>query len=258
MEFQNQKSAMFELRHLASADCHSILLHGVAGCGKSWLSKKYQAFINATDFIQLDAKMQDIKDFISTVNLYDTKSVVCIENIDCGVDGVSQAILKLLEEPPENIYLIVTARYAKNVPNTILSRVSTVFIPRFKFDDLMLYAKEKHGMKAESMKEDLSIFCKNPNDVDFIMSLSPSDLDYLKNLSDHINSKNPVATTVWKIQSLPSGTKIPIDFIIRSLYYGIGERFKPIVLQYESDIDSGVPNHVILSAMILNIKSRVL
>lgn len=258
MEFQNQKSAMFELKHLASADCHSILLHGVAGCGKSWLSKKYQALVNADDFIQLDAKMQEIKDFISTVNLYQTKAVVCIENIDCGVDGAAQAILKLLEEPPENIYIIVTARYAKNVPNTILSRVSTVFIPRFKFDDLILYAKEKHGLKAESMQSDISIFCKNPNDVDFLMSLSQSDIDYLKKLPEQISSKNPVATTVWKIQSLPSGTKIPMEFIIRSLYNGIGERFKPIVLQYESDIDSGVPNHVILSAMLLNIKARIL
>ena len=258
MEFQNQKSAMYELKHLASADCHSILLHGEAGCGKSWLSRKYQSMVKADDFIQLYAKMQDIKDFITNVYLYQTKAVVCIENIDCGVDGVAQAILKLLEEPPENIYLIVTARYARNVPNTILSRTSTVFVQQFKFDDLLLYAKEKYGLKAESLKQDLYLFCKNPNDVDYIMSLQQSELDYVKALPELISSKNPVATTVWKLQQLHSGAKIPMQFIIRSLYNGVADKFKPIVLQYESDIDSGVPNHVILSAMILNIKAKIL
>lgn len=258
MEFQNQKSAIYELKHLASADCHSILLHGESGCGKSWLSKKYQSMIKADDFIQLYAKMQDIKDFISNVYQFPSRAVVCIENIDCGVDGVAQAILKLLEEPPKNIYLIVTARHARNVPNTILSRTSTIFIQQFKFDDLLLYAKEKYGLKADSMKQDLYLFCKNPDDVDYIMSLQQNDLEYIKVLSDHISSKNPVATTVWKIQQLPSGTKIPMQFIIRSLYNGVSDKFKPIVLQYESDIDSGVPNHVILSAMILNIKSVIL
>lgn len=257
MVFHNQESAVSELKNLAKSDRHSILIHGVNGCGKTWLAKQYHLFVKADEYIILNSKIQDIKDFIPKVYDAEWKTVLCIENIDYGVDGVSQSLLKLFEEPPENLYIILTARNIKRVPTTILSRSAQVYVKGFRREDLMIYAKEKYGLKAESMKADIDVFCKNPSDIDFIFGLKSEDLEYVKTLSTLINSKNPVATSVWKMQSIPSGAKIPMHIILRSLYNTLNPECRDIVLQYDADIDSGVPNHVILSAMVLNLKSRM-
>lgn len=254
MEFKNQIEAVHELRSLASSGKQSILIHGESGCGKTYLAQMYHRFVGTSQFIQIGNTMHDIRDFI--MNAYDVneRTAVCIENVDVGSDGVSQAILKILEEPPKNIYIVITARNVKQIPVTILSRCSVVYVSHFRFDDLMRYAKANYGLRSESIKDDLKSLCKNPNDVDFIMSLQPQDFEYLKSISSIINDKTPIATASWKLQSFPSGTKIPIQMLIRSLYNSVPDQLKKLVIQYESDINSGIPNHVIISAIALNIK----
>lgn len=254
MEFKNQVEAIKELRSLASSCKQAILIHGESGCGKTYLAHMYHRFIHTNQFIQIGNTMQDIRDFIANAFDISERTTVCIENIDAGTDGVSQAILKILEEPPKNIYIVITARNVKKIPVTILSRCNEVYVSHFRFDDLMFYAKNQYGLKAESMRDDIKVLCKNPNDIDFIMNLQQQDFEYLKNVASIINEKTPIATASWKLQSFPSGSKIPIQMLIRSLYNSVPNDLKRIVIQYESDIDSGIPNHVIISAIALNLK----
>lgn len=258
MYFQNQETALSELQRISKSICRSILIHGEKNCGKTYLARQYAQMIKAADFITVDSKMLDIKEMISNIYTITSDAVVCIENLDCGVDGVAQAMLKIFEEPPSNIRIIITARDIKNVPATILGRCTSVYVKQFVFDDILRYAKEKYGLKAEHMKSDIETYCKSPSDVDFLMSLSDQDLEHLKSLPQLVDVKTPINTIIWKMQSFKDGVKIPIDYIIRSLYHGLNARMQKIVLQYEADIDSGVPNHVILSAMILNMKSVML
>lgn len=254
MEFKNQEEAVSMLKKASESDIHTILLHGESGCGKTYLARKYAKYVNAVDFAVITSKMDSVREFMDTVYDSDEKIVVCIENLDSAVSGVAQAILKFLEEPPKHVYIIVTARDVNAVPNTIISRSMMIYVPHFQFNQLMQYAKETHGLRADSIANDLKTYCRNPADVDFIMKLQDSDLWYLNDVYKYASGEYPIATITWKLQSFPSGEKIPIRMMIRSLYRSASDDKKRMILCYESDIGSGVPDHVILSAIIMNLK----
>lgn len=254
MEFRNQEESVSMLKRASESDAHSILIYGESGCGKTFLARKYAKFVNSADFAVITSKMDSVREFMDTVYDTDEKIVVCIENLDSAVSGVAQAILKFLEEPPKHVYIVVTARDINAIPDTIISRSMMVFVPHFQFDQLMQYAKENHGLRAESLTDDIRTYCRNPADIDFIMNLQDSDLWYLNDVYKYASGEYPIATITWKLQSFPSGEKIPIRMLIRSLYRSASDDKKRMILCYESDIGSGVPDHVILSAIIMNLK----
>jgi DNA polymerase III, gamma/tau subunits len=52
-----------------------------------------------------------------------TKKFVVLENVEDSSPGAKNSLLKLLEEPPENAYLILVSRNPEKLLDTILSRV---------------------------------------------------------------------------------------------------------------------------------------
>lgn len=72
-----------------------------------------------------------------TTNSDSDKKVLIIENADKMQESVSNALLKILEEPPENVIFILTAKHQKAIMPTILSRVRF-----YSFSDRTV---EQHG-----------------------------------------------------------------------------------------------------------------
>tara|TARA_B110000027_G_scaffold13952_1_gene13517 strand:+ start:15284 stop:16408 length:1125 start_codon:yes stop_codon:yes gene_type:complete len=63
--------------------------------------------------------------------------------------AAANAILKVVEEPPENtLYLMVTYRY-EDLLTTIISRLQRVTVPSFSQEDLTEYLVQNHGATAE-------------------------------------------------------------------------------------------------------------
>ena len=63
--------------------------------------------------------------------------------------AAANAILKVVEEPPENtLYLMVTYRY-EDLLTTIISRLQRVTVPSFAQEDLTEYLVQNHGATAE-------------------------------------------------------------------------------------------------------------
>ena len=63
--------------------------------------------------------------------------------------AAANAILKVVEEPPENtLYLMVTYRY-EDLLTTIISRLQRVTVPLFSQEDLTEYLVQNHGATAE-------------------------------------------------------------------------------------------------------------
>lgn len=61
------------------------------------------------------------------ISLSDGKKVVIIEKAERMLEGVRNALLKILEEPPENTVFILTTSKRNSVMPTILSRVRTYY-----------------------------------------------------------------------------------------------------------------------------------
>ena len=124
MNFVSQNTPTLQLMDLANSRHHSILIEGPQGCGKTYLAKQYAAMLNVSDFEVVKCSVDTIRDAIDETCKIKNDVVICLENLDDGVLSASYTILKFLEEPLPNVYIVVTCRNLKKVPDTIISRSS--------------------------------------------------------------------------------------------------------------------------------------
>ena len=96
------------------------------------------------------------------------KNTVIIENADRMLEGVRNALLKILEEPPENTVFILTACRRASVMPTILSRVRLYgFTERSREKQLEVIRKVYHD---EAFKGNIEEFLQG------YLPLTPADL----------------------------------------------------------------------------------
>lgn len=83
------------------------------------------------------------------------KNTVIIENADRMLEGVRNALLKILEEPPEDTIFILTASRRTAVMPTILSRVRLYpFTERAKDEQLEVIRKVYHDLEFQGNVEE--------------------------------------------------------------------------------------------------------
>ena len=64
-----------------------------------------------------------------------------------GKDG--NRLLKLIEEPPENTFIILTSANRKGILDTILSRCQQYYFPPYGDDEITSFLREKKGLPIE-------------------------------------------------------------------------------------------------------------
>lgn len=218
MDFTNQQSSIYELQKLAESRKHNILIDGSIGSGKTYLAKQYANMLGIDDFHIIESKVSAVKDMIESCYQIVSPILICIENLDTGVDAVSYSLLKFLEEPSDNVYIVVTCRNIKCIPDTIISRSAVVSVPPIMECDLVHYAQSKDKVRFDEISNLKLWQCiKSTNDIDTVFSLDQKQLEYIVSLKSIIYSNDPVSTTLWKIQKFPDGTSTPIKFIVQYL-----------------------------------------
>lgn len=258
MNLKCQASALKELENLASRDRHSILIEGIAGSGKTYLAKQYAKFLDISDFSIVSATVNDIRKAIDESYIIESKVVLCVENIDNGVLGASYTLLKFLEEPRNNIYIVVTCCNMNKVPDTIISRSSIVTLSNPTESDLIQFSSNYPQERQKIIKNYPSVWkaVKNFHDVDYCMNLTVPHCDYLTELITIIKSKKPVSDIVWAVGHYSDQTEIPPEFAVK---YIISNTADSIVKKYgiicTKELDSSrLASHAILSKFIFNCK----
>lgn len=254
-----QTSALQELQNLASRDRHSILVEGVGGSGKTYVAQQYARFLNVTDFVVVPSTVNDIRKAIDTCYNLETKIVLCIENLDTGVAGASYTLLKFLEEPRENIYIVVTCCNINKVPDTIVSRSSVVTLAVPTIQDLSLFSETYPVERRKTLSEHPNVqhAIKNLLDVDYVMNLtSTSYYDHLEDLVNIIKSKKPVSDTVWNISHYPDNTEVPTKFAIKCIISNTKDsNIKKHGIACIKDLDSSrLASHAVLSKFVIECK----
>ena len=203
---------------------HGYLFVGARGCGKTSVARifaheinhfDYQLEDNYVDIIEIDAAVftmvENIRELRDKAMLAPTTGkykVYIIDEIHMLSKNAFNALLKILEEPPEHIVFIFATTNPEKIPATILSRVQ---IFHFKLADKSVMQPflenicQKEGINIE--KDALSLLIEQGGGS-FRDSLSI--LDQLSNL-------HPDKSTLITTEEVSSALGVPKQALIEEL-----------------------------------------
>lgn len=193
----------------------SILILGKDGSGKTLLSSLLAK--------KLNLELIDITEFLTDEyldNLY-RSSIIKLYRIDLRklTDKKQNILLKIFEEPPANVFLILIANNKQQVLNTIYNRAKVINIAR--------YTKEELSKLAINYNLDIDRYLGNiiqtPGEIDKIIKYN-IDLDNIENLCNKIINKLSEASfsntlsIIDKLNFNDEYDKIDIGLFLKTLY----------------------------------------
>ena len=154
---------------LAKKKPQSILIYSKRGLGvniaSSYYAKKIKGIVNNiyptdidgnTDVKRGTIKISQIRDLIKHSQNFSKENVITIINYaDKMQESAQNSFLKLLEEPIENHYIVLTSENKGALLNTILSRVQEIELKspsKLEFDKLFDIKKTKDEKKNQQIK----------------------------------------------------------------------------------------------------------
>lgn len=133
--------AKLQIKRYLDNPSHALLLNGVKGTGTGTIARFLAQEIAGPSVLTIQPKIHN-KQKTETINIQDIreiyelggkrrkdKLVIIIDEIDRMTNDAPQAILKLLEEPSDNMLFILTTHDMSAIAGTILSRVQCITIP---------------------------------------------------------------------------------------------------------------------------------
>lgn len=216
MIFECQQKAYDELSLLAKNVAKSIIICGPAGSGKTFLAKEYKKLTHFNNFIATTNKIQDIKTALYNIAENDT-SVLCIENIR---GREADVLLKILEEPTDNLIIVITTPNLYMLSQPIISRCHKVEINTLTPKDLITYRKAKYpDMDLESR-----VIWKGVNsfkNIDSCAQLYSKDVDcqsqYYKSIESDLKKTYSLKNCLWKLLRYPDNSTPDIELTLQYL-----------------------------------------
>ncbi len=169
------------------------------------IEKKINALIKNRFFSSITIEMIRRASFWAHTSSDFSKKIIVIDGVDCLSESSRNALLKILEEPPESVYIILLAVHKGSILPTILSRVRN-------------YCTAPRGLikSREVLKK---IFRCESDEYDsirqFFLAYSDLNLDEVKNdCSSIIRDIGDTEETLFKIPSLSQKYSLyPEDFL---------------------------------------------
>ena len=218
MNFQCQAEALKNIKLLAEHNQHGVLIVGDSGSGKTSVAREYAKLLNIKDFYIINPVMADLKSMIDLCLSNSNPVVLCIENLDHGVLQASYPLLKIIEDCPSYIYVVVTCNNLFSIPDTIPSRCALVTINPPTKSDIEQYAKFVDEDAFNILRQTHIWTCiKGLGDVETILKFTPEQLKYFNDLANVIQFKDSISNISWKLQHYEDNTETPIVFVIRYL-----------------------------------------
>lgn len=216
MIFQSQKSQLTQLSEFSKSKCHSILIHGPKGSGKTHLAKQYADMLHVTNFQIIKCDVATIRETIDSCISLKSDVVLCLENLDTAVLAASYTILKFLEEPLPNVYIVVTCRNIEQVPDTILSRSVVVTCSCPTDSDIEQYAESENLAKFSTIKHtDIWRAVKSFSDAKLVLDMSSDHLSYFGQIDSLMKFQDSVSNIVWALGHYSDNTETPIQFVLQ-------------------------------------------
>lgn len=257
MNFVSQNTPTLQLMDLANSRHHSILIEGPQGCGKTYLAKQYSAMLNVSDFEVVKCSVDTIRDAIDETCKIKNDVVICLENLDDGVLSASYTILKFLEEPLPNVYIVVTCRNLKKVPDTIISRSAVVSCGPPIDKDIEEFASRRNKQKFQSLS-DSSIWksVRSFKDAEYVLSMNDEQIKYFSQLDKMMSFSDIVSNIIWKLGHYEDNTEIPVGLVMQYIISKTNSKtVKRAAIRCMSDISLGrLAQHACLARFVFEAK----
>lgn len=156
------------IERFVSSPSHALLLSGAAGIGKSYTAQavcgqilnvdpgalqrqqfvKFVAPAADSGSLSIDA-IRDLRHFLKlkTTGSKALRRVCIIEHADTLTIEAQNALLKILEEPPDDTVLVLTINHPRSLLPTIMSRVREIRITPPEADELLSFFKDNYDQQ---------------------------------------------------------------------------------------------------------------
>tara|TARA_Y100000766_G_scaffold200142_1_gene172406 strand:- start:728 stop:1696 length:969 start_codon:yes stop_codon:yes gene_type:complete len=178
-----------------------VLIHHITYRKNKWDDEKGQRNIN---------------DFLSMTPSIAKNKVAVITNAQTMNDESQNALLKSLEEPSPNTYIIMITDRPKSLLNTIYSRCQVINIPALRISDLndWLISKGVTDVNATDFPSFISPL-KIINDLENNNHLIFKE--FIKIISNYLLNKSDINSTMKLIMSLDESLAMKLNYLIEFL-----------------------------------------
>lgn len=162
-EVIGQRSAIRIIKRWVEGDCvpHAIMFYGPSGCGKTTMARILQRELGChkDDFEELNCAdtrgIDTIREIRRSMSLHAIhKCRICLLDEAHKLSNDAQnALLKMLEDPPDTFYFILCTTDPAKLIRTIQTRCSTVAVSPIGFDEMLaLIMRTVNATKGELSK----------------------------------------------------------------------------------------------------------
>ena len=144
------------------------ILVGTRGSGKKLLADSIAKSLNTIPIRLEDNSIASVRDMIEKSYKIVTPTTFIIPDADSMSIAARNAMLKVVEEPPNNAYYIMTLEDANNTLETIRSRGTMFYMNNYSAKELEEYLKSNY-------KNEYNLFianvCDTPGEIDKLYSM---------------------------------------------------------------------------------------
>ena len=159
-----------------------IILVGVRGSGKGqmceWIGEKL-----GIDTVEHETKAEVVREVVDQAYKTSAKILHVFRDIDDMSSASKNALLKVIEEPPNGAYFIMTSKDISNQAlATIRSRGTVFYMDAYTYDELIEYATHSNYSLTEDMLRKVVGVCETPTEIDMLMKCGVTDFFNFVNL----------------------------------------------------------------------------
>lgn len=163
---------------------HFMLILGDKGSGKKTLVKEIIHKIGWYSYYCPDNKVETIRTAIHCMYKVSAPTIFIMTDVDDMSVASKNVLLKVMEECPRNVYIIMTVCNRQNVLNTVLSRAYIQTMDTYSKDEILEYALSKQTDFDSNIVWEL---CRTPGDVDLLFSMGADEFyKYVEKVIDNI------------------------------------------------------------------------
>ncbi|MBI5299426.1 MAG: DNA polymerase III subunit delta' [Deltaproteobacteria bacterium] len=207
---------------------HALLFSGIEGIGKQTIAlrlaetlvgetKKFHPDIHLIEPVGTTIKVDTIRELKRKIYLHPLEGkakVVLINKPEAMTEATANALLKILEEPPQDTYFILISAQAGRLLPTIRSRCQTIDFSPLNESDIEKYLEQQGISKEEAHQRALV----SEGSLKAALELNPELFEETKNRLETL-LKNPKPSLIFDLSEEWSHDDEKIPLILTMLHH---------------------------------------